>query len=104
MAHDYRNNSRDARLWKRRLRGFAIEEIDMQKYQTAAAILGSLLFAGVISAQGSPSFESLDKNADGQISIQEATGHDDLFVAFKKLDTNKDGMLSKEEFAAYSKK
>jgi hypothetical protein len=95
---------RDARLWRRRIRGFAFEEIDMQKYQTAAAILGSLLFAGVISAQGSPSFESLDKNADGQISIQEATGHDDLFVAFKRLDTNKDGMLSKEEFAAYSKK
>ena len=76
----------------------------MQRYQTVAAILGSLLFAGVISAQSAPSFESLDKNADGQISIQEATGHDDLFVAFKTLDTNKDGMLSKAEFAAYSKK
>jgi len=60
--------------------------------------------AGVVLAQALPSFESLDKNSDGQISIQEATTHDDLFVAFKKLDTNKDGALSKEEFAAYSKK
>ena len=76
----------------------------MQRYQTFAVVLGSVLFAGVISAQGAPSFESLDKNADGQISIQEATPNDDLFVAFKKLDTNKDGALSKEEFAAYSKK
>lgn len=76
----------------------------MQKSQTLVVVLGSALFAGVISAQGAPSFDSLDANKDGQISIQEATGHDDLFVAFKKLDTNKDGMLSKEEFAAYSKK
>ncbi len=59
---------------------------------------------GIVLAQASPSFESLDKNADGQISIQEATANDDLFVAFKKLDTNKDGVLSKDEFAAYSRK
>lgn len=59
---------------------------------------------GIVLAQATPSFESLDKNGDGQISIQEATVNDDLFVAFKKLDTNQDGMLSKEEFAAYSKK
>ena len=76
----------------------------MQRYQMLAAILGSALFAGVISAQSAPSFDSLDANKDGQISIQEATPHDDLFVAFKKLDANKDGMLSKDEFAAYSKK
>lgn len=76
----------------------------MQRIQTLAVVVGSVLFAGVISAQSAPSFDSLDANKDGQISIQEATGHDDLFVAFKKLDTNKDGALSKEEFAGYSKK
>jgi Ca2+-binding EF-hand superfamily protein len=76
----------------------------MQRFQTVTAVLGSVLFAGVISAQSTPTFESLDKNADGQISIQEATGHDDLFVAFKKLDMNKDGLLSKAEFAVFSKK
>jgi Ca2+-binding EF-hand superfamily protein len=76
----------------------------MQRSRTLAVVLGSVFFAGVISAQGAPSFDSLDANKDGQISIQEATGHDDVFVAFKKLDANKDGVLSKEEFAAYSKK
>lgn len=60
--------------------------------------------AGIVVAQATPSFESLDKNSDGRISIQEATTNDDLFVAFKKLDANKDGALTKEEFAAYSKK
>lgn len=60
--------------------------------------------AGLVLAQATPSFESLDTNKDGKVSIQEATAHDDLFVAFKRLDTNKDGELTKEEFAAYSKK
>jgi Ca2+-binding EF-hand superfamily protein len=60
--------------------------------------------AGAVIAQATPTFESLDKNSDGQISIQEATVHDDLFVAFKKLDKNRDGALSKDEFAEYSKK
>lgn len=53
------------------------------------------------AAQDKPSFESLDKNSDGQISIQEATSNDDLFVAFKELDTDRDGALSKEEYARY---
>ena len=46
-------------------------------------------------------FESLDKNGDGKVSINEATEHDGLFVAFKNLDKDKDGNLSKEEFGAY---
>ena len=71
--------------------------------KTTIAMAGMLLGATVL-AQGTPTFESLDKNADGQISIQEATANDDLFVAFKSLDANKDGVLSKTEFAGYSKK
>ena len=76
----------------------------MLRLRSPAVGIGSLLMAGVVFGQAAPTFESLDKNADGQISIQEATSHDDLFVAFKKLDTNKDGQLSKAEFAAYSEK
>lgn len=70
---------------------------------TAPALLASLglLATGAALAQGKPSFESLDKNGDGKISLNEASTDDALFVAFKNLDTNKDGELTREEFAKY---
>jgi Ca2+-binding EF-hand superfamily protein len=46
-------------------------------------------------------FESLDKNSDGKVSINEAAADDRLFVAFKSLDRDKDGELTREEFARY---
>jgi Ca2+-binding EF-hand superfamily protein len=67
-----------------------------------AVVLG-LFAAGAFAAQSDakPTFESLDKNADGKVSLNEASENDALFVAFKSLDSNKDGLLSREEFAAY---
>jgi Ca2+-binding EF-hand superfamily protein len=68
-----------------------------------AVVLG-LFAAGALAAQSDaakPTFESLDKNADGKVSLSEASDNDALFVAFKSLDSNKDGLLSREEFAAY---
>jgi Ca2+-binding EF-hand superfamily protein len=59
--------------------------------------------AAVAAQPAKPSFESLDKNSDGKVSLNEAADNDGLFVAFKSLDTNKDGMLSREEFAAYQR-
>ena len=71
---------------------------------TAPALLASLgLLAATASlaADAKPTFESLDKNGDGKISLAEASNDDKLFVAFKSLDTNKDGELTREEFAKY---
>lgn len=67
-----------------------------------AVVLG-LFAAGALAAQAGapPTFESLDKNGDGKVSLNEAAENDALFVAFKSLDSNKDGLLSREEFAAY---
>lgn len=65
------------------------------------AALGALATAGALAAEAKPSFESLDKNGDGKISLNEASANDALFVAFKSLDTNKDGELTREEFAKY---
>lgn len=72
---------------------------------TVPALLASLgvLAGGAAFAQDEPSFESLDKNGDGKISLNEASSDDALFVAFKSLDTDKDGELTREEFAKYKK-
>ena len=68
------------------------------------SLLAVLVAGGALAAQpATPTFESLDKNSDGKVSLNEAAENDALFVAFKGLDTNKDGMLSREEFAAYQK-
>ena len=67
----------------------------------AAWVAGVALAAQ--SAGAKPTFEALDKNSDGKVSLNEAADNDALFVAFKSLDTNKDGMLSREEFAAYQR-
>jgi len=44
------------------------------------------------------SFSSLDKDADGRISRQEAARSDDLASAFDYGDSNQDGYLSPHEY------
>jgi len=65
------------------------------------ASLGLLTATAALAADAKPSFESVDKNGDGKVSLAEASNDDALFVAFKSLDANKDGELTREEFAKY---
>jgi len=65
------------------------------------ASLGLLAATATLAADAKPTFESVDKNGDGKISLAEASNDDALFVAFKSLDANKDGELTPEEFAKY---
>jgi hypothetical protein len=51
----------------------------------------------------SATFDTLDKNADSQISKTEASSDSKLSDNFAALDTNGDGYLSKAEFMAKSK-
>ncbi len=67
-----------------------------------AAMSGNVTLAAE-SVGAKPTFETLDKNSDGKVSLNEAADNDGLFVAFKGLDANKDGVLSREEFAAYQR-
>lgn len=48
-------------------------------------------------------FESLDKNADSQISKTEAAGDKWLSDSFAAADSNGDGYLSKAEYMAKQK-
>lgn len=65
------------------------------------ASLGLLTAAAALAADDKPTLESLDKNGDGKISLNEASNNDALFVAFKSLDTNQDGELTRDEYAKY---
>lgn len=44
------------------------------------------------------SFEGLDLNRDGRISLAEAAGHNDVVLRFDRADRNRDGKLTKTEF------
>jgi Ca2+-binding EF-hand superfamily protein len=77
----------------------------MHVHAALIACLGVALSA-VSAAQGADPagqaiFDSLDKNKDDRVSINEATEHDALFVAFKNLDKDRDGLLTRSEFAGF---
>jgi hypothetical protein len=65
------------------------------RYLLALAAIG---FSGAVLAQELPSFEEVDTNADGQISMEEAAAIEGL--DFATADTNQDGALDQEEYAA----
>ena len=67
----------------------------------ATVLAGLLVLSAAGAAAQKPSFESLDKNGNGKVSVHEASANDALFVAFKNLDGDRDGELTREEFARY---
>ncbi|HSO06110.1 MAG TPA: hypothetical protein VLW45_02665 [Pelomicrobium sp.] len=46
-------------------------------------------------------FQQLDRNADGRVSRQEATGMVDFVGRFEAMDLNRDGYVSAEELKTY---
>lgn len=67
-----------------------------------ATLLSAAAFAGDDDPAKSAmaTFESLDKNADQQLSRSEAAGDKMLSDSFAAIDTNGDGYVSKSEYTA----
>lgn len=61
-------------------------------------LLTALLLTTAAQASELPSFEKLDADQDGQISLTEAAVHEQFAAAFDKIDLNADGAVSLEEF------
>ena len=49
------------------------------------------------------SFDGLDIDGDGKLSLAEAAGYGDIVTRFHRLDRNKDGKLTKAEFDRLAK-
>lgn len=69
----------------------------------SATLLSAAAMAGGDKQHTAATFESLDKNADQQISKTEAAADKHVNDWFAAADTNGDGYLSKSEFAAKEK-
>ena len=68
---------------------------------TALALMTVLTVSGFAWAgSGKISFQDLDTNRDGQISLEEAKKAPEVSKGFVRADTNQDGKLDAAEFAA----
>ncbi len=65
---------------------------------TALALMAVAGFAW--AGSGKVSFQDLDTNHDGQISLEEAKKAPEIAKKFVQADTNHDGKLDAAEFAA----
>lgn len=69
-----------------------------------ATLLSAAAMAGDPAKEATTAtFDSLDKNADQQISRTEAASEKMLSESFASIDVNGDGYISKSEFAARTK-
>ena len=67
---------------------------------TATLLSAAALGGDDTAKSATATFESLDKNADQQLSRTEAAGDKMLSDSFAAVDTNGDGYVSKSEYAA----
>jgi hypothetical protein len=68
----------------------------------SATLLSAVAIAGDKDKHAAATFDSMDKNADQQISKTEAAADKKLADGFASMDSNGDGYLSKSEFSAKS--
>jgi hypothetical protein len=63
----------------------------------------ALAAAGFLSAAvaGEDAFSTLDTNADGAISSEEATASEALYKDWESADANQDGQVDATEFSAF---
>ncbi len=64
--------------------------------RTALALILAV-FAGA-SMAALPTFDEVDTNGDGKITMKEASSHEGLMTSFDKADVDRDGLLSKAEY------
>lgn len=70
--------------------------------QTALAVFLAVFAAASMAAL--PTFDEVDTNGDGKISMQEASNHQGLMTTFDQADADRDGLLSKAEYQKLTSK
>src|SRR5262245_40294656 len=89
--------------------GFALIVIIAANGTSNPAMKRAGLPAGAGSTTSAPtplpdgSFQALDLDGDGSISLAEAAGHPEIVVRFDRADRDRDGQLSESEFAGLAK-
>ncbi|MGD8570019.1 MAG: hypothetical protein PVJ39_18170 [Gammaproteobacteria bacterium] len=78
--------------------------MNTSKLLLLAGITAAVSLPAVLNAEEmeqSSKFNQLDKDGDGYISIQEATGENQLLKQWVEVDKNTDGQLEAAEFSAF---
>ncbi len=69
----------------------------MKQLLAAFSLMFLVISATVLASQMDVRFAKFDINADGEISLTEASKHDNLFKQFADLDANDDQVISEQE-------
>ncbi|WP_413700456.1 EF-hand domain-containing protein [Psychromonas sp. KJ10-10] len=67
-------------------------------FSSMASANENLVMDEMKSAEMETTFESIDVDTDGVISMEEVSEHEVLQLAFEELDVDKDGSINEEEY------